>query len=220
MSGSHNQASIGGIFGASGSGKSSLQKLELIELQPARLAVWDPKREYRRFGIPIEDLASMAKIVRRAGPFRLVFHPKRTRKAMKEQFNGFCTLLDRCADPELGGSPLWCVADELADVTEPNWAPEGWERLTRQGRHAGITIRGLTQRPAEIDKSFYGNLTDIAVFRQNAEGDVDRLAKILRVDRAAVGEMKQLEWIERNLQTGELSPKKNLTPADLRRLAA
>lgn len=220
MSGSHNEASIGGIFGASGSGKSSLQKLELLELQPSRLMVWDPKREYRAFGVPVATLRDVVKVVRRSGPFKVVFHPERTRKAMKKQFDGFCTIADRLGDPELGGSPLWVVADELADVTEPGWAPEGWERLTRQGRHAGLTIRGLSQRPADIDKSFYGNLTDIAVFRQNAEGDVDRLAKILRVDKSTIGELKQLEWLERNLKTGELSPKKNLTPADLRRLSA
>lgn len=220
MSGSHNQASIGGIFGASGSGKSSLQKLELLELQPARLLLWDPKREYRRFGVAVETIEDLAKVVRRAKPFRVVFHPRRTRRQMKTQFNAFCTIGDRLGDPELGGTPLWLVADELADVTEPGWAPEGWERVTRQGRHAGLTIRGLSQRPADIDKSFYGNLTHIAVFRQNAEGDVDRLAKILRVPKESIGALRQLEWVERNLQTGELSPKKNLSPADLKRLSA
>lgn len=212
MSGAHNEASIGGIFGASGSGKSSLQKLELLELQPPRLMIWDPKREYRGFGAPVESLADVVKFARREGPFKVIFHPARTRKVMKRQFDGFCQLADRL-------KRLWLVADELADVTEPGWAPEGWEMVTRQGRHAGITVRGLSQRPADIDKSFYGNLTHIAVFRLNAEGDVDRLAKILGVDRRQVLELRQLEWIARDMKSGELLPKKNLTAADLRRLA-
>lgn len=215
---SHHQANIAGIFGASGSGKSSLQKLELLDVRPPRLMIWDPKREYRTFGQSVSTLEDVARLVHRTAPFRVVFHPQRTVKAMKTQYHGFCSLADQVSDPELGGTPLFFVGDELADPTEPNWAPEGWERLTRQGRHAGLVIRGLTQRPADIDKSFYGNLTHIAVFRQNADGDVDRLAKILGVEKSVVMGLMQLQWIERNLQTGVLSEKKSLTAADLNRM--
>lgn len=201
-----NQANIGAILGASGSGKSSLIKLELMHERPARLVVWDPKREYGRHAHSLAKLEELARAMRR-GTWSLAFTPAGSRKAMRAQFDVFCKLANAARD-------CWCVVDELADVTEPNWAPEGWETLTRQGRHAGVTIRGASQRPADIDKSFYGNASRIAVFRMNAEGDVTRMAEILGVARDDVRNLKPLAFIERDMLTGKRTPKK-ITPADL-----
>lgn len=211
MSGARNQASIGAIFGASASGKSSLQKLELLDARPPRLLIWDPKREYGAFAKTVIDAGQLVKGALAGGPFALLWNPRGGRDKMRHQFDFFCQLASKAGN-------CWVIADELADVTEPGWAPEGWEIVTRQGRHAGLTVRGLSQRPADIDKSFYGNATHVAVFRMNAEGDVDRMAKLLNVDRRVVMDLKQLEWIERNMLTGELSEKKSLSAADLARL--
>jgi len=221
LSGARNAVSIGAILGASGSGKSSLMKLELIALDPPRLMVWDPKGEYGAYGsaVPgtrsrpsaLDDLVRKVAGAGERSSFKLVFRPVLSRSAMRDQFNVFCQLAERAGN-------CFVLVDELADVTEPGWAPEGWERLTRQGRHAGITIRGASQRPAEIDKSFFGNASHIAVFRMNAEGDVDRCAKLLGVDSVRVRSLAPLEWIERDMLTGRTEDKKKLTPEQLRSL--
>lgn len=223
MSGARNAVSIGAILGASGSGKSSLMKLELLAVQPARLLIWDPKREYGSYAPPIpgtrtapsslEDLVTKALNAGARGSFRLSFRPLLGRKAMRDQFNVFCQVAERAGN-------CFVLVDELADVTEPGWAPEGWERLTRQGRHAGITIRGASQRPAEIDKSFYGNASRAAIFRMNAESDVTRCAALLGVDPRQVRELAPLEWYERDMLSGQVSDKKKLTADQLGRLPA
>lgn len=209
---SRNQVSIGCVLGASGSGKSSLMKLEQLELAPRRRIFWDPKREYGGFAAVVDKLEQLARGMRSERNFSIAFHPAGSRRAMRAQFDVFCKLAAAAGD-------LWCIVDELADVTEPGWAPEGWEILTRQGRHAGVTIRGASQRPAEIDKSFFGNASHLAVFRLNAEGDVDRCAKLLGVAADRVRALKPLEFFTRDMLTGAISQKK-VTPAELERLPA
>lgn len=215
---SQNAVSIGAVLGASGSGKSSLLKLELLAIAPARRVIWDPKREYGRYGAAFSSIAELYRAVfkfdrkawRARDEFRAVFHPAGARRTMRKQFDVFCQVAAAAGN-------CWCVADELADVTEPNWAPEGWEILTRQGRHAGVTIRGASQRPAEIDKSFLGNASHLAVFRLNAEGDIDRCAKLLDVPAADVRQLLPLAYITRDMLTGKVK-KNSVSPADLARL--
>jgi hypothetical protein len=179
VTGAMNVARIGAFMGETGSGKSSRIKVTLVEAQPRRLMIWDPKREYRAFGTPLEKLAELGARALGQKEFRLVFHPQRSRKSMRKAFDKFCQIADRVQE-------LTVVADELADVTEPNWAPEGWEMLTRQGRHAAIVILGASQSPADLDKTFFGNCSMVSAFRVCEANQVDRMAKLLAFDREGI----------------------------------
>lgn len=212
MSGAKNGVALDAIFGASESGKSALMKSETARARPRRLMVWDPKREYSAFGESTESLEALLKIVLRERHFWCVFMPALSRKKMREQFNVFCLAANRARNVRV-------IADELADVTEPGWAPEGWEIITRQGRHAGLSIQGASQRPADVDKSFYGNCSRLVVFRLNAEGDLDRMAKTLGTRREELANLAPLEYYERNMRTGAVDRKK-LTPKELARIPA
>lgn len=207
------EAHLDAIFGAQRSGKSCRMKLDILTAPPSRLMVWDPKHEYGAFGQVIaDDLPALVRAVSGRDKFKVVFWPKLSRKAMREQFDVFCQVANRA-------TRLRLVVDELADVTESNWAPEGWDVVTRQGGHARLVIQAASQRPAEVDKSFFGNATRIMAFRLNADGDLDRIAKRMRRPAAEIEGLAKLEYFERDMTTGAVS-KKKLTATELRRLPA
>lgn len=56
---------------------------------------------------------------------------------------------------------LAVVAEELADVTTPGKAPDGWGVLVRRGLKRGVDIYAITQRPSESDKTIMGNASII-----------------------------------------------------------
>lgn len=215
MSTARNSALLDAIFGAQESGKSSLMKIETVRAKPARLMVWDPKREYSGFGQVQHRLADLVRLVLTERRFAAVYQPrpeKMDRKSLREIFDQFCRAAVRA-------ECLRLVVDELADVTEPGWAPAGWEIVTRQGRHARLEIQAASQRPADVDKSFYGNATRVVVFRLNAEGDLERMAKAMRRPAAELASLAPLEYLERDMRSGQVT-KKKIAPRDFRRLPA
>lgn len=91
------------------------------------------------------------------------------------------------------------VAEELADVTTPGKAPEGWGDLLRKGRAYGLKVYGLTQRPAESDKTIIGNATLIHAGRQARFEDQKYMAREMSL-KPDDFKMQPGEWIEYDLQ--------------------
>lgn len=114
-------------------------------------------------------------------------------------FGAFCAAAYDLA-PRVGG--LWVVVEELADVTTASHAPPAWARITRSGRHRGITLLAATQRPATVDKSFLGNASLIRCFRLNWRTDTRILAAVLAVQESELIALKPGQWVERNMLTG------------------
>ncbi len=73
------------------------------------------------------------------------------------------------------------------------------------GRHRGLRVIGASQRPASIDKDFLGNCTTIHTGRLAYHEDVRAVAKAMGGDEAGIAALKPLEWIEKNMQTGQIS---------------
>lgn len=195
-----NKADITAYIGASGSGKSAAMKQRIATAQPARLMVWDTQGEYAPlFKVrPLRRMADVHAALMRAGkgPLLIVFDPSPDQKIMVEQFDAFCTLA-------YAAGPLWLLAEELSDVTQAGWAPAGWSMVSRKGRHKGLTVMGATQRPAAVDKHFFGNASRVRCGRLNYEADVKTMANVLRVPPDQIGNLQPLEWIERDMATGE-----------------
>lgn len=215
MSSARNRAKLDAIFGAQESGKSSLMKIETVRAKPARLVVWDPKREYARFGQVTSSMRELVELVLGAPRFAAVYQPPPAamhRKALRDRFDLFCKAA-------VQAGRLRLVVDELADVTDPGWAPAGWEIVTRQGRHASLEIQAASQRPADVDKSFYGNATRVVVFRLNADGDLDRMARVMRRPIDELASLAPLEYLERDMRSGAVV-KKKIEPKDFRRIPA
>lgn len=194
-----NQASIVAAIGATGSGKSAWVKQQLKKAKPGRILIWDPQEEYGEFGQVFTSRAELAAAVRaagRAGKLAAVYRPGNVVSEYEAQFDWFCQLAyawERCC----------ILVEELADVTKPQKAPEGWSVLTRKGRHKGLRIIAASQRPAQVDKDFFGQATMIHCGRLNYAADVKCMADVLGVGAADISGMKPLDWVERDMGSGE-----------------
>lgn len=194
-------AEIRAFVGSSGSGKSQAIKDQLAARKPPRLLIFDPQEEYGAYGLRVSRLATVREYLLRAGsagPFAIVFRPTEEPKAMIEQFSAFCLLAYAARN-------LTLVCEELSDVTQAGWAPAGWSKISRKGRHRGVHVYGATQRPAAVDKHFFGNASVIRSGRLNFEADVKTMANVLGVSDNDIRNLPAWHWIERDMRTGEVS---------------
>lgn len=196
---SANNAEIYAGFGATGSGKSLFAKTWLIERKPARLLIWDPQDEYGQFAKAVPHLQALGQGT--AGPkFALRYVPPKALepKDLYVKFNAFCAVACRRGN-------LTMLTEELQKVTQSGWAPTWWEEATGRGRHYGLVIFGLSQRPASVDKNFTGNATYVYSGRLNEDADLKRLAGVLGVPKADMAALQKRHLIMRNMDTGEVS---------------
>jgi hypothetical protein len=178
--GTANKADIHGVMGASGTGKSSYIKRELLK-KYKRLIVWSPLEktdQYAQFcgGTVTSKITELVALVK-AKTKAIVYVPSGSGTDVKKQFDLFCRVVW-----ELENTTV--LVEELSHVTMPSWAPPAWKKLSTGGRHQGLTIIGVSQRPANIDKDFLGNCTEIRCYRMNYENDAVVMAKSLRLEAA------------------------------------
>jgi len=197
LPGSRNKAQIVAVMGASGSGKSTFLKQTIRKTLPNRLMIWDPMTEYGDFGEPTRTLADvMAKM--RASAFCIDFIPSADPEQMRKQFDLFCQLA-------FAAGNLTLIAEELAFVTSPSFAPTGWAAVTLKGRHKGLKVYGASQRPASIDKHFFSNATTVRTGRLNYSADIKTLANVLSIVPEQVQSLLPLEYLERDMSTGKVT---------------
>jgi len=144
------QADIVAIFGGSGSGKS--YRFRNLTKHDKRLVVWDSMAEYDELTALDGDIRLLVGILSRKKAFRIAFRPDF--RCLNEQFAQFCRLTYAVGNMTVG-------IEELNEVTKPSYAPPDWKSLTSRGRHRGLHIRGMSQRPASVDKDFIGNATEV-----------------------------------------------------------
>lgn len=174
--GTKNKAQIVAVIGASGTGKSSYIKGELLK-NYRRLLVWSPLEKtdnYAAFcgGTVVTGKISELVAQIKAGTKAIIYVPTGKDSDVKKQFDLFC----RCVW-EIEGAHV--LVEELSRVTMASWAPPAWKNLSTAGRHQGLTIIGTSQRPANIDKDFLGNCTEIRCYRVNYDTDAKVMADSL-----------------------------------------
>ncbi len=195
-----NEAKILAFIGATGSGKSVSMKAAIRKARPRRLLVWDRMREYEGFGEPftlLQDLYAhvMAEPTKPRTRFAARFFPAGDRKLVTRAFDAFCWIGYAIPHTTL-------VIEELALVTSPSFAPAAWREVTLTGRHQGLTVMATSQRPASVDKDFFGNATVIRCGRLNYDADIRTMADVLCVPRGEIAELLELQYIERDMRTG------------------
>lgn len=180
--GTKNKADIIAVIGASGTGKSSYIKGELLR-KYLRLLVWSPLEKtdnYAGFcnGVVVAGKISELVTQVKAGAPAIVYVPAGSDAEIKTQFDRFCRIVW-----ELEGATV--LVEELSRVTMASWSPPAWKNLSTAGRHQGLTIIGTSQRPATIDKDFLGNCTEVRCYRVNYDNDAKVMADSLNL---------QTEW--------------------------
>jgi DNA helicase HerA-like ATPase len=195
--GARNKAQIVAVMGASGSGKSTFLKQIIRKTLPSRLLIWDPMTEYGDFGEGTRTLSDVMNKMR-ANIFAIDFLPSSDPEQMKKQFDLFCQLA-------FAAGNLTLIAEELAFVTSPSYAPPGWAAVTLKGRHKGLKVYGASQRPASIDKHFFSNATKVRTGRLNYAADIKTLANVLSVQPEQIQGLLQLEYLERDMSTGKVT---------------
>lgn len=191
-----NQANIVAVMGGSGSGKSTYIKQEIQRLKPKRLVIFDVMHEYAPFAKTVihGSLVEFARALRQPS-FSIAFQP--TTMGRQEQFDFICKSVFK-----LGNCCF--VIEELNTVTDAGKAPPDWQDCTSRGRHKGLTIYGASQRPAGVDKDFFSNATKVRTGRVNYKADKQTLADVLDVSVFEITQLMPLQYIERNMGTGEV----------------
>lgn len=196
------EANIWGVVGASGTGKGVWIKTHLKRERPRRLVVWDFKKEYGEFTTLVPTLAAVRTAMLKAGesgPARLAYCPVGSgEKALRKEFEGLCELV-------YAWEANTFIAEELANVTTPGWAPAAWRKMTTSGRHAGIHIIGATQTPALVDKTFLGNCTLIHAGPLREYAHRVAVARSMDIDEGRLAALVKFQWLEKDFDSGEVT---------------
>jgi hypothetical protein len=194
-----NKASIEAVMGASGSGKSTYIKQALKKRKPARLIIIDPQDEYGDHATLVASMRDLwAAVMDDSKPrarFALRIRLKGDKEAKQKAFSAICRLV-------LAVRNVTLVVEELHLVTTPSYAPPGWSEANLTGRHKGLKIIGASQRPASVDKDFFGNATLVRCGRLNYASDISTMANVLAVDKTDLTGLAELEYIERDMRSG------------------
>ncbi|MDH5354842.1 MAG: hypothetical protein OEY09_10405 [Gammaproteobacteria bacterium] len=198
-----NRAFIAGLFGATDSGKSTRADELIAILKPSRTIIWDFKREYTDVDKQFSragDLFNYIQSKGKRGRFRVSFIPSMDKSVREKQFEAVNHIV-------LSFGRMLYLVEELKFVTKPNSSPGSWSMLTLTGRAQEISIIGTSQRPASVDKDFFGNCTIVHSRRLNYDPDIVEMAKALRIRREQMARLKGHDYYERNNVTGKLEEK-------------
>lgn len=197
---SQNEARIWGIMAASGSGKGLWIKDFLKRENPARLVIWDYKKEYE-FGALTHsmDVVKKAMIKAGKGPLQIRFKckPGTDAKQTVVEFEGLCRLVQSWQD-------CCFLAEELSNVTTPSWAPAAWREMTTGGRHENVHIIGVAQNPALIDKTFLSNCTMIHVGPLREHRHRQTVARSMDLPLKKLTDLKKFQFVQRDNDTKQV----------------
>lgn len=196
-----NRPDIRAYIGQTGSGKGVSIREHLQAEQPARLVVWDPLGEYgAHVTMTTGKLAEVAKHMAQKS-FRVAYWPGADVAAFREKFALFCRMVFAAGNCTM-------LVEELADVTSPSYAPVHWKYCTTKGRHRGLKIIAASQRPAQVDKDFFGGCTYVRCFVLRYKPDRKAMAdsmdvpmeKIIGLSTVEAGNVTTINYIERDFR--------------------
>lgn len=195
-----NKCRILGVIGRSGSGKGTFVKAFCRKWRKGIL-VWSPLEATDQYaqvigGVRVSSVAELVAALK-AGKKRIVMQPSIDPKVIKVQFDRFCRVAW-----ELDG---WMViVEELSRVTMASWAPIPWKNLSTAGRHGGMFLIGTSQRPAQVDKDFLGNCSEIRSYGVGSKRDAVAMADVLFCDWKEIIGLPLGHYLHRYVDTNKV----------------
>lgn len=189
---------ITGIVGASRSGKTAWLKQQIAAAP--RLLVWDIEGQYNERTRTIRTRAELVRAIQKDG--RYSYQPD---SLGDFDFWARAAFLF-CKIGAEAGVKTAIVAEELADVTSPGKAPDGWGMLIRRCSKYGGDVYGITQRPAESDKTLFGNAMILHVCGMQRANDRKYMALELDIPVAEITSLdrSKLEYLHKDMRTGKI----------------
>jgi hypothetical protein len=161
------------------------------------LLIWDYMREYGPFVDVATDNLKAAISMLKNSTFRVAFQPSFDDEIRPKQFDLFCKAAYAAGNCRV-------VVEELSFVTKPSWAPPGWKMISSIGRHRGLRVIGATQRPAQVDKAFWSNATEIHCGFLNYEDDQKVMSRALGVPVSDIVGLEPLQYLHKHVRTKEI----------------
>ncbi|WP_420429231.1 hypothetical protein [Kordiimonas sp.] len=171
-----------GIWGGSGSGKSTRAKE--LTARCRRIVAFDPMEEYAAQGFrQFSTLPSLGHhLAGSFGNFRACYVPPAGQEVealhslsnmLRDMQNGYKAGLHR--------AQLHFLVEEMNTCFPTAMKAEfsGFANLCSRGRHFGINLYGISQRPNEVHTRFRGNLEHVYAFRLIDHVDLKSLAGAL-----------------------------------------
>lgn len=159
---------ITGFYGRRGSGKTTLALTLAKAANPPRIAVIDPVDIERR-GVPFQKACHQLE----AG--QNVYCSDPNPDALREFL--FCVALKSTRE-----APWYVICDEAPMYLGTMSA--GLQKISFQGRHAGLGMAIVTQRPAAIPPDFRENMSGHYFMALSGENNLKTATTILGTDRA------------------------------------
>lgn len=205
-----------GVWGRRGSGKTTCVKA-LLKVRP-RVICFDPMRDYAPGGRwrRADTLGGVLDHLKATwhGSFRISYVPPGDHVAALSRLADLCWQAQAPYDEGRDTRQLTLVVEEM-NLSCPSYPLpreyQGFSRAVLQGRHRGIEIIGVSQRPALVSKDFRAQLTESYVLPL---ADVDDQAAILRqIGRQHADQLRALKphhYIR--FAEGEVSTGRNVKP--------
>lgn len=187
------------VCGSTRSGKTAWTK-KAAGRQPL-VHCWDVEGQWRelRGWTAVHGRPSLSAAVQNGARGRFAFQPAAD---LRSDFDHWARWQLWRAKTAGGGA---VIAEELADVTHAGKASGYWGLLVRRALKRGTSIYAITQRPAEVDKTTIGNMTDMVCFRLSRLKDRQAVAAEIGVEVSDLTALQPLDFIRADMTTGTIT---------------
>lgn len=194
-----NDAKIWAFVAQSGMGKGLLMKAALRRLKPKRIIILDTKDENGEFGEMMPTLRDVA-LASFKKEFRVRYRLRgNTTKEQRAEFEGLCKIASTA------GNCVYLI-EELGRYTTASWAPPAWAACTNDGRHDGLHIIAASQFPAQLDKAFLGNATEIWCGYLNMKPHRVTMAEIMDIEPERIKALPKLHFLHFDRDARSVKP--------------